>query len=88
MNLHGKTDIQDVPFRDRVVERAVARGFWGQDHVWMIPEQDGIYGERYIVVSGMYTPQTLQFPHSVQARRPPRGSFTAVSSAPVSVYGF
>jgi len=69
VNMKGKTDIAGKPFRDLVTEKALSEGYGWVDYVWMIPERNGIYyksaycqlvegsdGERYIVVSGMYTP--------------------------------
>ena len=69
VNMQGKTDIAGTPFRDRIREKALAKGSGWVEYIWMIPEENGIYtksayfrlvtgsdGIRYIVASGMYTP--------------------------------
>ncbi len=69
VNMKGKTDIAGTPFRDRIVQRALAEGSGWVDYIWMIPEENGIYyksacfrlikgsnNREYIVVSGIYRP--------------------------------
>ena len=69
VNMKGKTDIAGTPFRDRIVQRALAEGSGWVDYIWMIPEENGIYyksacfrlikgsnNRDYIVVSGIYRP--------------------------------
>lgn len=69
VSMKGKTDIAGTPFRDLLTQTALSEGSGWVDYVWMVPEENGIYeksaycrlvegsdGNRYIVVSGMYTP--------------------------------
>ncbi|HUU75332.1 MAG TPA: transporter substrate-binding domain-containing protein [Methanoregulaceae archaeon] len=69
VNMVGKTDIAGTPFRDLIINKALAEGTGWVDYIWMIPEENGIYQKsayfrlvkgnndnRYIVVSGMYIP--------------------------------
>ncbi len=71
VNMKGKTDIAGTPFRDLITQKALTEGTGWVDYIWMIPEKNGIYyksayfqpvegsdGNRYIVISGMYTPST------------------------------
>ncbi|WP_301663450.1 transporter substrate-binding domain-containing protein [Methanoculleus frigidifontis] len=73
VNMKGKTDIAGTPFRDQITERALAERTGWVDYIWMIPEKNGIYcksayfrlvegsdDNRYIVISGMYTPSAPQ----------------------------
>lgn len=67
--MKGKTDVASTPFRDQLVEKALAGGSGWVDYIWIIPGENGVYyksaycrlvkgsdGEAYIVSSGMYTP--------------------------------
>lgn len=69
VQMKGKTDVAGTPFRDHLVEKALAGGSGWVDYIWMIPGENGVYyksaycrlvkgsdGEVYIVSSGMYTP--------------------------------
>ena len=69
VSMKGKTDVAGTPFRDLLTQAALSEGSGWVDYVWMVPEENGIYeksaycrlvegsdGNRYIVVSGMYTP--------------------------------
>lgn len=68
-HMKGKTDVASTPFRDQLVEKALAGGSGWVDYIWIIPGENGVYyksaycrlvkgsdGEAYIVSSGMYTP--------------------------------
>jgi len=69
VNMKGKTDVAGTPFREQIVEKALAGGTGWVDYIWMIPDRNGVYSKSayfrrvegsdsatYIVASGMYTP--------------------------------
>jgi len=69
VNMKGKTDVAGTPFREQIVEKALAERTGWVDYIWMIPDRNGVYyksayfrrvegsdSETYIVASGMYTP--------------------------------
>jgi len=71
VHMKGKTDVTGIPFRDQIVERALAEGTGWVDYIWMIPDENGVYYKSayfrlvegsdslpYIVASGMYIPCT------------------------------
>jgi polar amino acid transport system substrate-binding protein len=71
IDMRGKTDVAGTPFRDQIVEKALAEGIGWVNYIWVIPEENGVYhksayfrlvrgsdSQPYIVASGMYLPCT------------------------------